>query len=342
MKKKLLYIIFFSLLGIISNSNAQVDPGTENLTHSWTFNDGTANDQVGSAGGTLMGSAVITDGSLITTDPNSWLELPADVISLNGYSEITLEIWFTPLSTANTGYHMIAYFGNTVNSVGNDYYFITPARGDNFSRAAISCGVVTNPWTGETGANGPELNDTLLHHMVSTLSDTNITLYIDGELQASELLDTNNSTAKISAAYAYLAKGGYTGDATWRGQILEFNIFNKALSPDEILFLYNKGSVPTSVDGGLTVLPLKYDLLQNYPNPFNPETKISFDLPKESHVKITIFDMLGREIAILLDETKPAGRHSLQFEGSKISSGVFISRMEAGNQVFSKKMILLK
>lgn len=341
MNKKF-YILSFALLVIIETLNAQVDPGTENLTHSWTFNDGTANDLVGEADGTLGGAAQVLNGSLVTTQPNSWMDLPADIISLNGYSEITLEIWFTPLSTANTGYHMIVFFGNTVNSVGNDYYFITPARGDNVSRAAISCGVVTSPWTGETGANGPELNDTLLHHMVSTLTDTNITLYIDGELKASELLDTNNSIAKISAAYAYLAKGGYTGDATWSGEILEFNIFNKALSSDEILFLYNKGSVPTSVDGGMSMHPKEFSLLQNFPNPFNPETKISFDLPKESQVKIKVYDMLGREIATLLDEIKPAGRHFVQFDGAKFSNGVYVYRMDAGNQVFSKKMILLK
>lgn len=342
MSKKLSYILSFAMLTIIANLNAQVDPGTENMTHSWTFNDGTANDLVGEADGILGGAAQVLNGSLITTEPNSWMDLPADVISLNGYSEITLEIWFTPLSTANTGFHMIAYFGNTVNSVGNDYYFISPARGDNVSRAAISCGVVTSPWTGETGANGPELNDTLLHHMVSTLTDTNITLYIDGELKASEPLDTNNSIAKISAAYAYLAKGGYTGDATWRGEILEFNIFNKALSLDEVLFLFNKGAVPTSIEDDLSIYPEEYGLAQNYPNPFNPGTKISFDLPKESQVKINVYDMLGREIATLLDEIKPAGKHSVEFDGTKLTSGIYICRMEAGNKIFSRKMVLLK
>jgi hypothetical protein len=342
MSKKLSYILSFAMLTIIANLNAQVDPGTENLTHSWTFNDGTANDQIGSADGILSGAAGILNGSLFTTDPNSWVELPPDVISLNGYSEITLEIWFTPLSTANTGYHMIVFFGNTVNSVGNDYYFIAPARGDNVSRAAISCGVVTSPWTGETGANGPEVNDTLLHHMISTLTDTNITLYIDGELKASTPLDTNNSISKISAAFVYLAKVGYTGDATWRGEILEFNIFNKALSPEEVLFLFNKGAVPTSIEDDLSIYPEEYGLAQNYPNPFNPGTKISFDLPKESHVKIDVYDMLGREIATLLDEIKPAGKHNIEFDGAKLTSGIYICRMEAGNKIFSRKMVLLK
>lgn len=68
-----------------------VDPGTENLTHSWTFNDGTANDYVGSANGTLMGGAGIEAGSLFMYDINQWMEMPADVIALNTYNEITIE-----------------------------------------------------------------------------------------------------------------------------------------------------------------------------------------------------------------------------------------------------------
>jgi len=110
---------------------------------------------------------------------------------------------------------------------------------------------------------------------------------IDGVLQQSTPLSDNNNIAFISELFAYLARGGYTADPVWMGEILEFNIFNKALSPEEVLFLFNKGATTTSVEDGLTMLPKEYNLLQNYPNPFNPGTKISFDLPKESMVKIS-------------------------------------------------------
>ena len=340
---KLNFILsYVIILTVIINSNAQNDPGTENLTHSWTFNDGTENDYVGGANGTLMGDAYISEGSLFTDLPNSWMEMSGDQILMNAYDEVTIEVWFIPVEAANTGYHMIAYFGNSVNSLGSNGYFITPARGDDKSRAAISCGDEATPWAAESGADGPELDDGQLHHMVSTVNATDITLYIDGVLQQSTPLSDNNNIAFISELFAYLARGGYTADPVWMGEILEFNIFNKALSPEEVLFLFNKGAIPTSVEEGLTMIPKEYNLLQNYPNPFNPETKISFDLPKESMVKIRVYDMLGKEIAALLDEVKPAGRHIIGLDGTRLSSGVYIYRMDVDYQVFSRKMILIK
>jgi hypothetical protein len=342
MHSKLNYLLP-SILILTGSLFAQTDPGTANLTHSWTFEDGTANDYVGGANGTLMGGAAIDDGALLVTNLNQWMQMPADVIELNAYQEVSLEAWFISVPDANTGFHMLVYFGNTVNTVGNDYYFFTPARQDNKSRAAISCGVVTSPWTGESGADGPEYDDGELHHMVSTLNATDITLYIDGALTGSSPLASNNSIAALSTAFAYLAKSGYDADPTWQGLILEFNIYNKALSADEVLFLSQRGPTTAVDEGGAANLPKEYSLMQNYPNPFNPMTTISFSLPKKSRVNIAVYDLLGHEVARLVDEVKAAGQSSVQFDGANLSSGIYIFRMAVdGNQVFARKMTLLK
>jgi hypothetical protein len=171
------------MLLIFADSKAQIDPGKKNLTHSWTFTDTTTNDYVGGANGTLMGGAYLSDGSLWTDNSGSWMEMPADKIAMNTYKAVTIEMWFVPLAEANTAYTMLAYFGNTINGAGVNGYFMCAARGDDKSRAAISCGVEVNPWSGESGANGPEYDDGELHHMVSTLDTANITLYIDGQFQ---------------------------------------------------------------------------------------------------------------------------------------------------------------
>lgn len=246
MYKKIFTLLWLVLLAANINVFAQIDPGTENLTHSWTFDDGTAIDTVGNAEGTLMGNAEIQNGSLLTTSADSWLELPAAEIGINSYPEITIEAWFKSVPGGNPSFYMLASFGNTMNSIGVNYYFMTPAREDDVSRAGISCGDESTPWASETFANGPEYDDGKLHHMVSTLDDENITLYIDGELQESTPLDSNNTISAISTAYAYLAKSVYDGDATWRGEILEFNIYDKALSSDEILYLHNESNVNAS------------------------------------------------------------------------------------------------
>jgi photosystem II stability/assembly factor-like uncharacterized protein len=87
---------------------------------------------------------------------------------------------------------------------------------------------------------------------------------------------------------------------------------------------------------------LSYNLSQNYPNPFNPSTIISYSIPKESFVDLKVFDILGREIAELVKEQKAAGKYSVQFDGTNLSSGVYFYSITAGNYHQTKKMILTK
>jgi Secretion system C-terminal sorting domain/FG-GAP-like repeat/ASPIC and UnbV len=88
--------------------------------------------------------------------------------------------------------------------------------------------------------------------------------------------------------------------------------------------------------------PVSFKLEQNYPNPFNPSTIISYQLPKSSNVKITVFDMLGREIQTLLNERKSAGSYNTTFTANNLASGVYIYRIQADEFTMSKKMLLIK
>jgi hypothetical protein len=344
MHKKISYGVFLVLLAILKmNLIAQgVDPGTANLTHSWTFNDGTTNDYFGGANGTLMGAAEVYEGSLLVVTPGSYMEMPADNIAINTYPAITIEAWFRSVASGNASYTMLAYFGDTQNSVGVDGYFFCAARGDDKSRAAISCGVYSSPWTGEDGANGPEYDDGEIHHMVSTLNATEITLYIDGLFQASAPLDTNNSIARISPIHAYLAKSGYNDDATWVGEILEFNIYNKTLSADEVLFLFARGASTTGVWKEIAGTPKEYRLLQNYPNPFNPTTTIEFSVPRRSTVRLVLMNAMGQIVRELTDREFTAGTHQVKLDASSLSSGVYFCRMQSDNFVDAKKIVLMK
>lgn len=82
--------------------------------------------------------------------------------------------------------------------------------------------------------------------------------------------------------------------------------------------------------------------LSAYPNPFNPNTYISFIMPKESFVKLKVFDLLGREVAVLINDFKEAGKHQVLFNASHLSSGVYLYRLEAGNKVFTNRITLIK
>ncbi len=90
------------------------------------------------------------------------------------------------------------------------------------------------------------------------------------------------------------------------------------------------------------VIPEEFGLGQNFPNPFNPTTQISFDLPQASEISLKVFDINGREIANLIEGYKEAGRHQVLFDGSSLSSGVYIYRLRAGNFNSVKRMLLMK
>jgi len=93
------------------------------------------------------------------------------------------------------------------------------------------------------------------------------------------------------------------------------------------------------IDGAV---PATYTLEQNYPNPFNPATKIVFSLPAATQAKLEIFDMLGRNVATLFNEQKPAGQYAVDYDGSRLVSGIYIYRLSTPGMTISKKMTLLK
>ena len=81
---------------------------------------------------------------------------------------------------------------------------------------------------------------------------------------------------------------------------------------------------------------------QNYPNPFNPSTTIKFELPQSAIVRLSVYDMLGREVSVLVNERRNAGVHEVKFDGSNLASGVYFYRLTAGDFVQSKKLVLVK
>ncbi|MCX6159578.1 MAG: T9SS type A sorting domain-containing protein [Ignavibacteriae bacterium] len=89
-------------------------------------------------------------------------------------------------------------------------------------------------------------------------------------------------------------------------------------------------------------LPINYSLSQNYPNPFNPATKINFAIPKQGFVTLKIYDIIGREIKTLVNEVKQAGYYTVDFNGSSLASGVYFYRIQSGDFVTVKRMVLVK
>ncbi len=101
-------------------------------------------------------------------------------------------------------------------------------------------------------------------------------------------------------------------------------------------------NAPTGILQETTETPSSFQLFQNYPNPFNPITTITFSIPKKSTVTLKVYDILGKEAATLVQETKNAGKYSVQLNASSLSSGVYYYRLNAGDYSETRKLIVLR
>jgi hypothetical protein len=102
------------------------------------------------------------------------------------------------------------------------------------------------------------------------------------------------------------------------------------------------GDVPTSTEEPGAEIPVAHALHQNYPNPFNPATVIMFDLPQQTEVRLDVFNIMGQRVATLADGIHQAGRHTVEFDASRLSSGIYIYRLQAGAVSMTRKMTLIQ
>jgi len=133
----------------------------------------------------------------------------------------------------------------------------------------------------------------------------------------------------------FITNGGQWGYGAYSGWYnVEEQVFTKVLQ--------QLNNLPMDVKETGEVLLPGFSLDQNYPNPFNPATVISYSLVTEGNVTLKIFDILGNEIAVLINEVKEPGKHSIEFNASKLSSGLYFYELRSGEIVISKKMMVVK
>jgi hypothetical protein len=89
-------------------------------------------------------------------------------------------------------------------------------------------------------------------------------------------------------------------------------------------------------------VPLKFGLNQNYPNPFNPSTQISYTLAAKGLARLSVYDILGREVAVLVNEVQNAGSHDVTFNAKNLSSGIYFYKLVSSGTMNTMKMLLLK
>jgi hypothetical protein len=99
---------------------------------------------------------------------------------------------------------------------------------------------------------------------------------------------------------------------------------------------------PVATSVRMLNVAVEFELYDNYPNPFNPGTTIKYELPRASHVSLTVYDILGREVSVLVNDKREAGAYEVKFDGSNLASGIYFYRIQAGSFMQTKQLLLLK
>lgn len=135
--------------------------------------------------------------------------------------------------------------------------------------------------------------------------------------------------------------GDYIGVDAFSGKVIPVWTDQRKGYPNQEIYTANLSGL-IAINNIGTEIPSSYKLFQNYPNPFNPVTKIRFDIPKASFVKISVYDVIGKEVKVLVNQNLNAGSYETEFTGSSFTSGVYFYEINAGSYKEVKKMILIK
>ncbi|MBK7380045.1 MAG: T9SS type A sorting domain-containing protein [Ignavibacteriales bacterium] len=153
----------------------------------------------------------------------------------------------------------------------------------------------------------------------------------------------------MDITYEWFKNGVYGGNQNF----YEYrNLFNPPPAVDSVRIRISNGYYATEKNWFVTVtLPtdvsdtpteLTYSLKQNFPNPFNPSTDIKFSIPQSEFVNLTVYNLIGQKVAVLINENKSAGNYSYRFDASALPAGVYVAKISAGTFNKTIKMIYLK
>ncbi len=297
------------------------------------------------SGSTLLSTATLTNPIDATTSPTVYLEFDEDWRTITTSDTAAVEVstdggatWMSALSYDGVDARDTHAFVDLSSMVGNtsfmlrfrtvmpgwDWWWavdnvmvqlVTPVEMTSFT-ANVNEGNVSLNWSTATETNNKGFD-------VQRRSE-------NGQYETIAFVD-GNGTSTEKHNYSYVDTKLASGNYTYRLKQVDF----------DGKFAYSK-EVNANVE-----LPAVYSLEQNYPNPFNPSTQINFSLAVDSRVSLKVFDVLGRQVAELVNNNLTAGQHNINFNASNLSSGVYFYRLEAKgvngkNFTSIKKMILTK
>ena len=265
----------------------------------------------------------------------SWKDSTALLLNTNPLGSDTafsIEVFFRPDSTVLSGTNNEQRFLHIRNAANDNRRILMELRV-----------LASQRWLLDTYIKSENSNLTLVdsntsfsfsvwHHVALTYGNGLMRQYVDGILVLSGgvLYLPINASPKTSI-------GARQDPRSWfNGAVRMVKFTKRVLAPAEFTIPRVLG---VNESHGI---PAVGELYQNYPNPFNPSTNLIFTLTKRSAVKLQVFDILGREVALLADRTMAAGTHTIEFQPSRLSSGLYVCRLSVEGREFLNKMLLMK
>jgi len=239
----------------------------------------------------------------------------------NGTEQLIVNNTFVDNHTAGTGGALDIQGAPNLLALNNIFWNDTAVGGGEISRSGSIGGVYNCIVKGGYAGTGNIDQDP-----VFVPTDT---LY---NLQASSpCIGRGKDSIQVAGVWYYAPSCDYDGDSR-----------PMPVGPQSRDIGAQEEQVTTDVRDGQPAMPTQFALAQNYPNPFNPSTTIRYGLPHASRVSLKVYNTLGQEVATLVNEMKPVGVHTLQFDAGSLASGVYFYRIQAGNYIDTKKLILLR
>jgi len=176
---------------------------------------------------------------------------------------------------------------------------------------------------------------------------------VDAESPRDIFVNQGNSAYVYESTFGLGVRCSTNGGSVWGDYnnglpyLNTFTVRSDAGQPNR-LFVSTFGGGVYKVDQTVTSVkdrisfPHKFSLSQNYPNPFNPATTISYSVPKTAHVTLKVYDLLGKEVSVVVNDLQEAGLHQTHFDGSILPSGIYFYRLEAGESMQTRKLVLIK
>ena len=233
--------------------------------------------------------------------------------------------------TTNFGNNWVSSF--FTNSDIYSFYFVDTLNGWMSSKSGFSINTIyrtTNGgvnWITEIPGTGVQINS----------------LYFTDKTNGWAAGNNRIIQATTNGGINWVSQTSYQPGVNYRSVYFTDSITGWVVGDSGVILKTTTGGILTGFSNSSSEIPDEYFLSQNYPNPFNPSTNFSFGISKLGFVSLKVYDVLGNEVATLVNENKPVGSYKVEFDGSEFASGIYFYRLEVdGNHIDTKRMILLK